>query len=385
MQPSEDQLSASAVVPPFVLVVEDEHEIADIIALNLKGRGIGSIHSDTGLYACTLVAERRPDAIILDLMLPDIDGREICRLIRGHDDPRLSRTPILMLTALGDQTHRERGLEIGADDYMSKPFSPKELCLRVEKLIEKGRRESSSAAEIGSLRREAEESRMRESALLHEITNRLVAIGGFSKRLEARAHSLDEDEIKALAREISRGATYLESAASGVRKLKEVEETCQSFERFCDLREGSMEAVLLHKRQAEIKGILIIEEMAEEMVSAPLPVEVARLIVSNLLENAINYCPIMSSITVRTFIRGDEAILEVEDDGPGIGQEDRKNIFDYRYRGKNSSNVPGTGVGLYIVKAAAGRFGGLVEIKSDGKREGVLFRVSFVSPKKEVV
>lgn len=362
---------------PVVLIVEDEPEIAEIIRINLEARGMEVHWADTGLKACSLVAIKHPDAIILDLMLPDIDGREICRLIRRHDDASVAQTPVLMLTALGDVNHREIGLEAGADDYMGKPFSVKELCLRVDTLVQKNIFRKDSEAKIGRLKMDSEEARMREGVLLHEIANKLVAIGGFSKRLEMRANSLCEDEIRALARDISRSAAYLESAASGVRALKEIEDTCTSYKCLCDLREGASDAIALHRGHADKKGILIFEEINEECVSASLPAEIARLIVSNLIENAVNYCPVMSTIVVRTLYSGGSAVIEVEDDGPGIGEEDQRHIFDYRYRGKNSGGIPGSGMGLYIVRASAGRFGGKVEIISGDGRAGVLVRVSF--------
>ncbi|MBI5018399.1 MAG: response regulator [Deltaproteobacteria bacterium] len=90
---------------------------------------------------CRLIGSEQPDLVLLDLMLPDLDGREICRLIRGHKDQRLATTPILMLTALTDASNRVAGLSVGADDHATKPFSVEEVELRASRMVARRRAE----------------------------------------------------------------------------------------------------------------------------------------------------------------------------------------------------------------------------------------------------
>jgi DNA-binding response OmpR family regulator len=128
----------------LVLVVEDEPAIADVIRMNLAKAGYG-VHveraGDTGLAA---VRTHRPVAIILDVGLPGIDGIEVCRRLRAADD----WTPVLFVTARDDEVDRIVGLELGADDYITKPFSPRELVVRVTSVLRRSRGDTAPAAEL---------------------------------------------------------------------------------------------------------------------------------------------------------------------------------------------------------------------------------------------
>lgn len=116
-----------------VLVVEDEKAIADLVAFHLEHSGFEPVLAGDGRRALELTQDRLPSLVILDLMLPDMDGLEILKLLRSEE--RSSRLPVILLTARAEEADRILGLEIGADDYVVKPFSPRELMLRVEKLI----------------------------------------------------------------------------------------------------------------------------------------------------------------------------------------------------------------------------------------------------------
>ena len=116
-----------------VLVVEDEADIRRLIRLHLERDGFRCRTAGSGTEALRELAAVVPDLVVLDLMLPELDGLELCRRIRG--DPRSAAVPIIMLTARADEVDRVVGLELGADDYMAKPFSPKELVARVRAVL----------------------------------------------------------------------------------------------------------------------------------------------------------------------------------------------------------------------------------------------------------
>jgi len=129
--------------PQSVLVVEDESSIASFVALYLKNAGYAVRTAATGGEALSSVAAQQPDLIVLDLMLPDIDGIEVCKRIRQRSD-----LPILMLTARDEDVDKIIGLEVGADDYLTKPFNPRELVARVKSILRRAapaRRERESA------------------------------------------------------------------------------------------------------------------------------------------------------------------------------------------------------------------------------------------------
>lgn len=116
-----------------VLIVEDEAPLAELLRYNLEAAGYKVLHADSGEEAEILVAEERPDLILLDWMLPSVSGIEICRRLRSRSETR--HLPILMLTARGEEADRIRGLATGADDYVVKPFSLPELMARVKAIL----------------------------------------------------------------------------------------------------------------------------------------------------------------------------------------------------------------------------------------------------------
>ncbi len=116
-----------------VLIVEDEAALVELLRYNLEAEGYAVRHTARGDEAEVLVAEERPDLVVLDWMLPEVSGIEICRRIRARPDSR--NVPILMLTARGEEADRIRGLSIGADDYVVKPFSLPELMARVRAIL----------------------------------------------------------------------------------------------------------------------------------------------------------------------------------------------------------------------------------------------------------
>ncbi len=116
-----------------VLVVEDEAPLAEVLRYNLEAAGFLVVHAANGDDAELLVAEERPDLILLDWMLPSVSGIEICRRLRNRSETR--HVPIIMLTARGEEADRVRGLATGADDYVVKPFSLPELMARVKALL----------------------------------------------------------------------------------------------------------------------------------------------------------------------------------------------------------------------------------------------------------
>jgi two-component system alkaline phosphatase synthesis response regulator PhoP len=135
-----------------IFVVDDEEDIRELVALNLGREGYKVIGLETGEQALKLARSQPPDLIVLDLMLPGMDGLEVCRTIKS--DPHTQQIPIVMLTAKGEEADIVTGLELGADDYMTKPFSGKVLVARVRRI----------------LRRKTEEADEEEVTRIHGLT-----------------------------------------------------------------------------------------------------------------------------------------------------------------------------------------------------------------------
>ncbi|MEC8840382.1 MAG: response regulator [Candidatus Poribacteria bacterium] len=122
-------------MPSKVLIVEDDPDIVDILSYNLKQADLKVKSVPDGSSALAEVKRRLPDLILLDLMLPKVDGLEVFRLLKS--EPETKNVPIIMITAKGDEVDRIVGLELGADDYIIKPFSPREVVLRVRSVLKR--------------------------------------------------------------------------------------------------------------------------------------------------------------------------------------------------------------------------------------------------------
>jgi DNA-binding response OmpR family regulator len=116
-----------------ILVADDEPDVLSLVSSNLESAGFKVIKATDGLVALNQAKETLPSLIVLDLMLPELSGLEVCRLLKK--EPKTSQIPIMMLTAKAEEVDRIVGLELGADDYLTKPFSPRELVLRVKSII----------------------------------------------------------------------------------------------------------------------------------------------------------------------------------------------------------------------------------------------------------
>ena len=119
-----------------ILVIEDEDDLREVIAYNLQREGFEVLETGRGTEGLHKARVRAPDLVLLDLMLPDIDGLEVCRRLRA--DRLTARLPVIMVTAKGEESDVVLGLGLGADDYVSKPFSPRELTARVKAVLRRG-------------------------------------------------------------------------------------------------------------------------------------------------------------------------------------------------------------------------------------------------------
>ncbi|HEX6869600.1 MAG TPA: response regulator transcription factor [Micromonosporaceae bacterium] len=159
-----------------VLVVDDDPTVSDVVRRYLERGGFEVTMAADGPQALSSVAARRPDLVVLDLMLPGLDGLEVCRRLRARD-PDL---PVVMLTALGEESDRVLGLSLGADDYLTKPFSPRELVLRVQSVL----RRATRAADPGG------SATLADGDLVVDPARRVARLGGQDLALTVREFDL---------------------------------------------------------------------------------------------------------------------------------------------------------------------------------------------------
>lgn len=172
-----------------VLIVDDERDVVELLRYHLEKEGIRCLQAADGPTALRLIRAHQPDLLILDLMLPGIDGLEVCRQLRR--DAATARLPVIMLTAKAEEVDRVVGLEVGADDYVVKPFSPRELVARVKAILRRAQEPTGpSVRRIGDL--EVDEAK-------HQVT-----VQGSSVELTAKEFGLLCALIRANGRVLSR-------------------------------------------------------------------------------------------------------------------------------------------------------------------------------------
>jgi len=170
-----------------ILIIEDTQDIGEIIKVNLEDSNFKAHHVSRGIPGLNEAKSGDYSLIILDLMLPDIDGLTICRKIREDD----KKTPILILTAKGDEIDRVLGLEIGADDYMTKPFSTRELVARVKAILRR--------------------VNLQETDSIKENKSKIISIGNFKAELSNRAIYLKDTEIQLTVKEFELLSLFLQN------------------------------------------------------------------------------------------------------------------------------------------------------------------------------
>lgn len=177
----------------LILVVDDEPRVAKLACDYLKKNGFRVLTASDGLAALAMARRERPDLIVLDLLLPGLDGREVCRILRQESD-----VPILMLTALSEESDQVVGLELGADDYISKPFSPRALVARVRAALRRaqGRVRTPAVMRRGALEIDGERYRvLLDGEPLHLTPNEfklLAALARHPGQTLTRQQLLDE-------------------------------------------------------------------------------------------------------------------------------------------------------------------------------------------------
>jgi DNA-binding response OmpR family regulator len=177
-----------------ILIVEDDPDIAELVARYLDKAGYTTERANSGREALHAISERPPDLVVLDLMLPHVDGLEVCRMLRSHD--ATAAIPIIMLTARAEESERIVGLELGADDYLAKPFSPNELVARVRALLRRAHRAPAGSA--------ATARPLAYGSIALDIDRHVVSSGGKDVALTAKEFLLLEYLMRHRGRVLSR-------------------------------------------------------------------------------------------------------------------------------------------------------------------------------------
>jgi signal transduction histidine kinase len=360
-----------------ILIVDDEKDLVDVLAYNLDKKGYKSIKAYDGYEAWEKVESETPDLLILDLMMPNLDGWELCRLVRRSQNKAVKEMGILMLTARAMPEDRVYGLEIGADDYLTKPFSLNELILRVEKLMEKRKTVSQLTEEIESLHSsmETKESNLRRIA--HDLKSPLISIGASAKRMLRKEQS---EETSGALKTIFDGSLHLTRWIDETLLFHDLSESkWQEQMKEVDVKSLAQQTIDLLKESASEKSIEIEFKASLPTVKISCHESLMYRVLVNLLSNALKYTPRGGKVEVAliTYLnkRGTGVMeISIKDNGIGICEEDLEKIFQPYYRGKNISTEEGKGIGLSFAKEVIDLHGGKILVQSE-PNNGSIFSI----------
>jgi len=332
-----------------ILIVEDENDCAELLNYHLKKENYQTVVVHNGKDAIDAVQRQTPDLILLDVMMPELSGWEVCRILRESSKGKF--LPIIMITALSDEDARLKGLSLGADDYITKPYSIKELLLKVRKHVDR-----EQIFKQLKVREQEQDTALRY--MVHELKNSLNVIGGFSsvalkkgdpnkylKTINIAASHADSllNDVSLLSR-LEAGREHLSLGPVNIDPL--VEEAADLFDEAA--KRNNIEIVILKKTTSLVRG----NETA------------IRQIFINLIANAVKYNRKGGKVWISCHDTSASVDISIEDEGNGISGEDLGRIFEKYYRTVEGKSQKGAGLGLYIVKYLAEAMGGKVIVDS---------------------
>lgn len=357
---------ASLFTPPTVLVVDDQEPNVRLVCGFLIEEGYEVIPADSGKQALERLASRVPDLILLDVLMPDMDGFEVCRRIRQQ--PECTFVPVIFLSAADEPEFIVRALRSGGVDYITKPFRQAELIARVRThLALKTTRDN-----LARLLAEKDEFM---AMLAHDLKNPLTAISLGVQSLLARS----EPDAKF----ITRVGSHIENTVADMRakidnllseKARERAEFPLHFQPV-NVTFAAGEAVKHLASAAAAKRTALKIHAPEEPVMVLADPQALRHILDNLISNAVKFSPPASTVNIRVFNEpGRMPGCQVEDEGPGFKPEDYQNLFQKysRLSARPTGGESSTGLGLAIVKMLTERMQGTIQAEN-GPRGGAVF------------
>ena len=359
---------------PLILNVDDTDSNRYVKTRILKHAGFEVLEATSGAEALELVATRHPDLVLLDVMLPDANGRDICARVKG--DPRSADVAILQTSAMHvDMRDRVASLDAGADGYLVEPMEPEELVANVRALLRMKRAEQERARALEALQ-DADRRKDEFLAMLaHELRNPLAPIRNAVEILRLSG----DREVRDRARDLV--GRQVEHLARLVDDLLEVSRITRG-------------KVMLQKRPVRLAGIVrsavetarpLLDSQRHEVVVGDLPedvwieVDAVRMsqVLGNLLHNAAKFTPAGGRITLAAAVREDGLDITVEDNGVGIPADVLPGIFELFAQADRSldRSQGGLGIGLSLVRGLVEMHGGKVTAESEGAGRGSRFTV----------
>jgi signal transduction histidine kinase len=349
---------------PQVLVIEDERDILENIVETLELEGFDVIGARNGRQGVDYIQRHHPDVILCDVMMPDFTGYDV--LLSLQNDPATIRIPFIFLTALADRKHIRYGMELGADDYIPKPFSPPELIAAINTQLEKSSaRRQKYQTDMQSLRENL------THALPHELRTPLMGLIGCAEYLMMDYESIDRQSVYNMAEIILSSANRLQELIENYLLYARIEIIASDHDRIMAMREEHLDYPEIVIEEAARSQAIRAGREADiqfELTSAKVRISHPNLgkIISEIVDNALKFSKKGDIVQVRSKI--DSAGLyavEIVDHGRGMSAEEVSQIGAYKQFNRIVYEQQGLGLGLFISVRLAEIYGGELHILSE--------------------
>lgn len=359
------RVMAIALSQPTVLVVEDEPRILEIITFLLEEEQLRVLQAHGGEAALSLLEEVQPDLIISDVKMPGMDGFTLCKQVRAN--PTLSHVPFIFLTGKGDRADVRRGMRLGADDYLTKPFEPEELLSAVQVRLT---RAAEARAAITRASTDLQDAITR--ALTHEFRTPLSLIVGYTDLMEASGQEMNEEDFQAVLQGLHEGSRRLMSLVEDFLLLSRLRTgsiaTGLAQEPPFPLRPDQVVRLMAAQAQAQAadRNVSLVVDCTTPDLTVAISNQHLCEIIRRLVDNAIKFSN-SDGGQVRLTTRQETGywVLSVTDDGIGIRQEALSSIFEaFNQVDRAQMEQQGTGVGLTIVRGLVEAHHGRIGVES---------------------
>ncbi len=354
---------------PVILVVDDESANFDVIEILLFKEGYNLHYQNSGARAIAAFEEIQPDLILLDVMMPDMDGIEVCEKFKTN--PRSHHIPIIIITALSEKEDLARCLDTGADDFISKPINSNELRARVRSML-RIKSQYDFIQQTMDLREEMMQ------AIVHDLRNPLI---GIKLGCDSLKNMEIADRAKNRINQICTTVEQMRLLIDDILTIGRIESNKLALNSIrIDLVEIAQLAIASFETLATSRNIRIIAELPSNPIQVSGNPHMIRLVFDNLIDNAIKFSPEPSSITIRIDEfphnpdRQDLVKIEVLDFGEGVSPEQKQIIFERYEVGKIVLGVAQIGIGLSFCKMAIEAHGGSISV-SNNHPSGSIFTV----------
>jgi len=339
---------------PIILIIDDEPDNFDVIDNLLTNEGYELGYVSNVKQTLKLLETSQPDVILLDVMMPEINGIEFCRLFKAH--PQWSHIPVIMVTALSGKEDLSQCLEAGADDFISKPVDGTELRARVRSML----RIKQQYDRIQTLMQLREDM---VNMMVHDLRNPLMGILLSTELLKKSGLSPEKQQKKVQQIEASTAKLQLMIDSLLMMAKLEVGKIMLKFTTI-DLGELCTSAIQDFMLIAHQKNITIVPDLPPLGGNVSVDAFIFRRVIDNLLSNAIKFSPSQTSILLQAkYLENGGATVKVIDSGPGVTEQTRKTLFEKYEIGTIREGVSQIGLGLAFCKIAIEAHGGSISLE----------------------